>query len=112
MSHVMQQNTKKIDMSQVVKMAKQKSIDIFLTDTAMITAFALVITFTGLMFMKNTLTQSNSEKSVAWYVAILKRLRRQILNVVKIVVIQNYNLPPIVLMRCMLLKLVLNNNLL
>ena len=72
MSHVMQQNTKKIDMSQVVKMAKQKSIDIFLTDTAMITAFALVITFTGLMFMKNTLTQSNSEKSVAWYVANIK----------------------------------------
>jgi hypothetical protein len=65
MSQIVLSNAKRIDIKHILQNAKQA----VLTDTGIITIFAMVITLSGMMFIKNGLTQSNEAKSVAWYAA-------------------------------------------
>lgn len=68
MSQIVLSNTKRIDIKNILQNTKNA----ILTDTGMITLFAIVITFTGLMFMQNSFNQANEAKSVAWYVSNIK----------------------------------------
>ena len=65
MSQIVLSNAKRIDIKHILQNARQA----VLTDTGIITIFAMVITLSGLMFMQNNLSQTSEVKSVAWYAA-------------------------------------------
>lgn len=72
MSQLVFSATKYINIKQFPSYIKRILTGFILTDTALMTFFVLAVTLTGLMFMKTSFTQSNEEKSVAWYVANIK----------------------------------------
>ncbi|MEN9896761.1 MAG: hypothetical protein RLZZ66_410 [Pseudomonadota bacterium] len=72
MSQIVLAATKRIDIKQFLNSIKRFLTEAVLTDTGMITILALIMTFTGLMLIQSTLTQSNEAKSVAWYAANIK----------------------------------------
>lgn len=72
MSQIVLTPTKRIDVKQFFKQTKQLFTNTLLTDTGLVTIFAIIMAFSAMLLLQNNNDASSEAKSVAWYVANIK----------------------------------------